>query len=205
VRVVARVGSPALSMSSMVDTGRGVGLSTDRPDARIGHRSSWIPPEKKGKHQARWTLNGTKINGGTFSTRAAAIQKRLEMESDLKAAGLVWRCGTTSYRRGDNIAGYYYGDPYKEFMARPENVESLRRLNPVRSLCPLCSLCSVLCAVLCALCSVLCSVLRAPCSVLGAPCSVLRAPCSVLQVHKCSSEPDVAWHLHERRCQEGTA
>ena len=173
----------------MVDTGRGVGLSTDRPDARIGHRSSWIPPEKKGKHQARWTLNGTKFNGGTFSTRATAIQTRLAMESDLKTAGLVWRCGTTSYRRGDNIAGYYYGDPYKKFMARPENVESLRRLNPVRSLCPLCSLCSVLCAVLCALCCVLrapCSVLRAPCSVLCAPCSVLRALCCLLCLHSVS-------------------
>jgi hypothetical protein len=156
VRVVARVGSPALSMSSMVDTGRGVGLSTDRPDARIGHRSSWIPPEKKGKHQARWTLNGTKFNGGTFSTR------------------------------GDRIGGVIISLDIITVTRIRSSWQGRRTLNHCgastrcvpSALCALCALCYVLCSVLCAVCSVL----RALCSVLRAPCSVLRAPCSVLCV-----------------------
>ena len=68
---------------------KGAGLPTDRPGARKGHHSERHPTRQKGKHQARWTKSGVKFNGGSFDTRAEAIQRRLSMESDIiEVAGL---------------------------------------------------------------------------------------------------------------------
>ena len=123
------------------------GLSTDRPGARKGHRSQWRPPEQNGKYMSRYTSKGVKMNGGSHKSPAQAIQKRLQMESDVKVAGLDWggtatgdfgTSGAYSYRyrsegsRASGFPGYWHGDPYRNFMAEPENVAALRLLNPVR-------------------------------------------------------------------------
>ena len=67
--------------------GRRTGQASDRESAR----KVWHPPHPFGRPDlfiSRWSLHGVKMNEGTYPSEAAAIQKRRQMESDLKATGL---------------------------------------------------------------------------------------------------------------------
>jgi hypothetical protein len=108
--------------------GRRAGQASDRESAR----KVWHPPHPMGRLDlfiARWSLHGVKMNGGTYPSEAAAIQKRRQMESDLEATGLE------SLPPHVDIAELGYAGHYRQFMALPQNVAALRQQNPVCCCC----------------------------------------------------------------------